>query len=107
VVAGVQIHNWSTDLEADNFEFVAPTKVYVVNRGQITVLDLMQLPSLTPRQIQLLARESGIKGAPSGVSSASTPTALMSLPAEYLARRICSSTQLPSEEQYVLQHKPL
>ncbi len=47
---------------------MAPTKVYVVNKGQITVLDLMQLPSLTPRQIQLLARDSGIQGAPSGVS---------------------------------------
>jgi len=67
----------------------------------------MQLPSLTPRQIQLLARDSGIQGAPSGVSNAATPTALMSLPAEYLAQRICSSTQLPSTEQFVLQHKPL
>ena len=41
----------------------------MVNRGQITVLDLMQLPSLTPRQIQLLAVENGIKGAPSGYST--------------------------------------
>jgi hypothetical protein len=97
----------SNDLENDNFEFVAPTKVYVVNKGQITVLDLMQLPSLTPRQIQLLARDSGVKNAPTGISNAATPTALMSLPAEYLARRICSSTQLPSEEQFVLQHKPM
>lgn len=44
-----------------------PPQVYIVNRGQITVLDLMQLPSLTPRQIQLLARDSGVN-APSGVS---------------------------------------
>jgi hypothetical protein len=42
--------------------------VYVVNKGQITVLDLMQLPSLTPRQIQLLARDSGLKDASSGIS---------------------------------------
>jgi hypothetical protein len=63
-----QIHNWSGDLSADNFEFVAPTKVYVVNRGQITVLDLMQLPALTPRQIQALGREDGLGAAPSGVS---------------------------------------
>jgi hypothetical protein len=30
----------------------------------------------------------------------------MSLPAEYLARRICSSTMQPME-QFVLQHKPM
>jgi hypothetical protein len=42
--------------------------VYVVNRGQITVLDLMQLPSLTPRQIALLAEVSGLKDAPAGIS---------------------------------------
>ncbi|GBF93708.1 hypothetical protein Rsub_06811 [Raphidocelis subcapitata] len=88
VVTGVQIHNWSKDLEADNFEFVAPTKVYVVNRGQITVLDLMQLPSLTPRQIELLARDSGNKGAPSGISNSNQAT-----PAE--------------PERFVLQHLPI
>lgn len=58
----------SDGLDKDNFEFVAPTKVYVVNRGQITVLDLMQLPALTPRQIEALARVDGLLGAPNGMS---------------------------------------
>lgn len=39
--------------------------------------------------------------------SAAVPTALLSLPADYLARRICSSTSMPSEETFMLQHKPL
>ena len=108
VVAGVQIHNWSKGLDADNFEFVAPTKVYVVNRGQITVLDLMQLPSLTPRQVELLAgRDAGLEGAPSGVSNAEVPTALQSLPAEYLARRICSSPAQAAGEAFRLEHVPM
>ena len=141
----------SSDLQYDNFEFVAPTQVYVVNRGEITVLDLMQLPSLTPRQINLLAKDNGMVGAPSGVSrwgaglspwgglgclvlhvakppwtlplaarsglgahasilppprarappplcnrsADGVPTALLSLPSEYLAKRICSSTSGP------------
>ena len=42
--------------------------MYVVNRGQITVLDLMQLPALTPRQIEALARVEGLGNAPSGMS---------------------------------------
>ena len=110
VVTGVQIHNWNKgDLSAgDNFEFVAPTKVYVVNRGQITVLDLMQLPSLTPRQVELLAgRDAGLEGAPSGVSNAEVPTALQSLPAEYLARRICSSPAQAAGEAFRLEHVPM
>ncbi|KIY94340.1 low-co2 inducible protein lcib, partial [Monoraphidium neglectum] len=106
VVTGVQIHNWSDGLTNENFEFVAPTKVYVVNKGQITVLDLMQLPSLTPRQIQLLARDSGLKDASSGISNASVQTALLSLPAEYLAARICSSAPIQAES-FQLLHKPI
>ncbi|KAI8472832.1 MAG: low-CO2-inducible protein [Monoraphidium minutum] len=104
VVTGVQIHNWSRGLGGDNFEFVAPTKVYVVNKGQITVLDLNQLPALTPRQVGLLA-DPGLKGAPAGFSSAEVPTALQSLPAQYLAARICSSAPV-MEENYRLEHKP-
>ena len=77
-----------------------------MNRGQITVLDLMQLPSLTPRQIQLLARESGIDKASAGISNASVPTALLSMPADYLAARICSSAPL-QEENFSLTHQPI
>lgn len=57
VVTGVQIHNWSTefDNEEPNLEWVAPTSAYVVVNGEKTVLDLKSVPSLTPRQIRLLA----------------------------------------------------
>lgn len=45
LVAGVQIHNWSRGcVEEANLEFVAPTKVYVVVEGEVTMLDLLQLP---------------------------------------------------------------
>jgi hypothetical protein len=39
-----------------NLEFIAPSKVYTVVGGVTTVLDIMQLPALTPRQISLLAK---------------------------------------------------
>jgi hypothetical protein len=40
-----------------NLEFIAPSKVYVVVGGVTTVLDIMQLPALTPRQMSLLAKQ--------------------------------------------------
>ncbi len=40
----LQIHNWSTDFNEANLEFVAPTKVYVSVNGEVTMLNLMQLP---------------------------------------------------------------
>jgi hypothetical protein len=42
--------------DAPNLEFTAPSKVYTVVGGVTTVLDIMQLPALTPRQISLLAK---------------------------------------------------
>jgi hypothetical protein len=70
LVAGVQVHNWSRGcVEEANLEFVAPTKVYVVVEGEVTMLDLLQLPSLTPRQINLLAQhtlQGGNAGAGAG-----------------------------------------
>ena len=45
MVAGVQVHNWSRGcVEEANLEFVAPTKVYVAVGGEVTMLDLLQLP---------------------------------------------------------------
>ncbi|KAL4520247.1 hypothetical protein Ndes2526B_g01226 [Nannochloris sp. 'desiccata'] len=60
VVTGVQIHNWGTrfDDESPNLEFVAPQSVYVVVNGEKTHLDLNAMPSLTPRQVRILAGKS-------------------------------------------------
>ncbi|PRW45249.1 low-CO2 inducible [Chlorella sorokiniana] len=57
VVTGVQIHNWGAkfDDNSPNLEYVAPTSVYVVVNGEKTYLDLHSMPSLTPRQVQMLA----------------------------------------------------
>lgn len=51
-----QIHNWARDVATGaNIEFVAPAKAYVVNRGEVTVIDLAQVPALTPRQLNSLS----------------------------------------------------
>lgn len=57
VVTGIQIHNWGEKFDDDspNLEFVAPASVYVVVNGEKTHLDLGAMPSLTPRQVSILA----------------------------------------------------
>ena len=57
VVTGVQVHNWATDLDskAPSLEFVAPTTVYVVVNGVRIDLDLNRIPTLSPRQLNLLS----------------------------------------------------
>jgi hypothetical protein len=68
VVTGVQIHNWGTtfDDESPNLEFVAPAQVYVVVNGFKTYIDLNTMPSLTPRQIRILADSRNVDGGQSG-----------------------------------------
>jgi len=98
VVAGVQIHNWSTDFDDanPNLEWVAPSKLYVVVNGETTYLDISKIPSLTPRQLQLLASASmGSANAPdveqpaSGITATST---LQEIPNAYLANRLGATT---------------
>lgn len=101
VVAGIQIHNWAGDdaQGEPNLEFIAPSKVYVVVGGVATVLDIMQLPALTPRQMSLLARQ-GPNGEYAGesaadeasVSNSSVPSTLVGFSSSYLARRMGSSS---------------
>ena len=64
VVTGIQIHNWGTkfDDESPNLEFVAPVSVYVVINGTKTHINLNTMPSLTPRQIRILAESRGASG---------------------------------------------
>jgi len=94
VVAGVQIHNWSTDFEDGNpnLEWVAPSKLYAVVNGETTYLDISKIPSLTPRQLQLLAIHSmGSAANPdtnniaSGVTATST---VQEIPNQYMANRL-------------------
>lgn len=61
VITGVQVHNWSTDFDNDtpNLEFVAPVEVYVVVNGEKTYVELDGIPSMTPRQVSLLASATG------------------------------------------------
>ncbi|KAL4436585.1 hypothetical protein ABPG75_003724 [Micractinium tetrahymenae] len=63
VVTGVQVHSWGSQFDDDspNLEFVAPTSVYCVVNGQKAHLDISAMPSLTPRQVRLLAR-AGARG---------------------------------------------
>lgn len=57
VVSGVQIHSWGVKFDdpTPNLEFIAPSTVYCVVAGERTNLDLFTIPSLTPRQISVLA----------------------------------------------------
>lgn len=57
VITGTQIHSWGPafDDESPNLEFIAPATTYVVVNGTKTNIDLNTMPSLTPRQIRILA----------------------------------------------------
>jgi hypothetical protein len=61
VVTGVQVHSWGRKYngEGPNLEYIAPSTVYTVVNGQRTYLDLASIPAMTPRQLKLLASESG------------------------------------------------
>jgi len=64
VVTGIQIHSWGPafDDESPNLEFIAPATAYVVVNGCKTSIDLNAMPSLTPRQIRILADSARVMG---------------------------------------------
>eukprot|EP00890_Picochlorum_soloecismus_P005650 jgi/Picsp_1/6086/NSC_03440-R1_low-co2 inducible protein len=70
VVTGIQVHNWGTrfDDESPNLEFVAPVSVYVVVNGTKEHIDLNTMPSLTPRQIRILAESRDSSGSQAAVA---------------------------------------
>lgn len=76
VVSGLQVHNWATefDNEVPNLEFVAPVEVYVVVNGKQTYIDLESVPSLTPRQMSMMATMRG--GRPSSPDEHVSPPRL-------------------------------
>eukprot|EP00878_Enallax_costatus_P034395 GHUV01038129.1.p1 GENE.GHUV01038129.1~~GHUV01038129.1.p1 ORF type:complete len:157 (+),score=37.98 GHUV01038129.1:645-1115(+) len=97
VVSGIQVHNWAGGPNATepSLEFIAPTKVYVVVGGQTIMIDLMQLPSLTPRQMSILAKH-GPHGEYIGnpaaeestVSSCPVASTLVGFTGNYIAQRM-------------------
>lgn len=92
IVTGVQIHNWATNLNGDapSMEFVAPTKVMVCVDGQKIHLDLTKVPSLSPRQLALLAA--------ANVSPDEMPRssgALSEVPYDYMAKRLGGAKSAP------------
>ena len=60
VVTGVQIHSWpSPESDEPILEYVEPATAYVNVNGVKHELDLQAMPALTPRQIAILAANSG------------------------------------------------
>uniref|UniRef100_A0A7S2VV98 Limiting CO2-inducible protein B/C beta carbonyic anhydrase domain-containing protein n=1 Tax=Chlamydomonas chlamydogama TaxID=225041 RepID=A0A7S2VV98_9CHLO len=97
VVTGVQIHNWATSLEADgtpSLEFVAPTKVFVVVNGVKIHLDLTKVPSLSPRQLLMLAGGEASAHDTNFAVSHSTGSTLQEIPYSYLNTRLGGATVL-------------
>jgi hypothetical protein len=90
----VQIHNWAHDLEdktVPSIEFVAPAKSFVVVNGEKHFLDLLKVPALSPRQLQVLA-SAGEGGAGADAdASASTSSMLQAIPRDYLMKRLGGS----------------
>jgi hypothetical protein len=87
----VQIHNWAHDLmdtAVPSIEFVAPAKSFVVVNGEKHYVDLLKVPALSPRQLQVLA-SSGADGSSSdNAGSASTSSMLQAIPRDYLMKRL-------------------
>lgn len=95
VVTGVEIHNWAPELGngVPSLEFVAPSKVYACVNGRYSYIDLREIPSLTPRQIALMAEKSlsgavGDAGGIAGSGLVTSTSTIKDIPASYLAKRI-------------------
>jgi hypothetical protein len=92
VFTGVQIHNWASDLNnsagvVPSLEFVSAGKSYVVINGQKTYLDIAQVPSLSPRQLRLLAMASQSVDDSLAAESTNTST-IQEIPRAFLMRRL-------------------
>ncbi|GFH30859.1 LCIB_C_CA domain-containing protein, partial [Haematococcus lacustris] len=94
VVTGVQIHNWATELDArsgvPSLEFVAPAKVFVVVDGRKTFIDLSRVPTMSPRQLQLMAKASvsGHKDEDQVAIGKTVAGTLKEIPLKYLTQRL-------------------
>lgn len=57
VFTGIQIHNWSDKFEDDepNFEFIMPSKSYVVIQGKKKEIDISSIAAPSPRMMKILS----------------------------------------------------
>lgn len=94
VVTGVQIHNWATELSAKSgvpsLEFVAPAKVFVMVDGKKTFIDLSRVPTMSPRQLQLMAKASvsGHRDEELYAIGKTVAGTLKEIPLKYLTQRL-------------------
>ncbi|GLC33492.1 hypothetical protein PLESTB_000080900 [Pleodorina starrii] len=91
VITGTEIHNWAADLEdggEPSMEFVAPTKAYVVVNGVKTHLDLMMVPPMSFRQLQLMAARSLMEVPPGDIAAGLRGSVLQEIPYAYLEKRM-------------------
>ncbi|GIL65559.1 hypothetical protein Vafri_19309 [Volvox africanus] len=91
VITGAEIHNWAADLEDGgdpSMEFVAPTKAYVVVNGVKTHLDLMMIPPMSFRQLQLMAGRSLLNIPPGDIAAGLRGSVLQEIPYAYLEKRM-------------------
>ncbi len=93
--AGVQIHNWSSDLEnpdIPSIEFVAPSKAFVVTNGEKHYVDLHRVPAMSPRQLKAMSGGKGGSGGSATTDSAYTSgdagSMLVEIPHAYLMKRL-------------------
>lgn len=69
LITGVQIHNWTTyptDSKSPDLEYIWPAQFTTVINGVKSSVSLDTIPSMTPRQIRLLANEDKVYGTPAG-----------------------------------------
>jgi len=90
----VQIHNWCSELSATSgvpsLEFVAPARMFVVVDGKKTFIDLSRVPTMSPRQLQLMAKASisGQKEIETAAIGKTTAGTLKEIPLKYLTQRL-------------------
>lgn len=100
VITGVQIHNWASELTPDgevSMEFVAPSKAYTVVNGMKTYIDLPQVPSLSPRQLQAMSAKSlgGIE--PTEIGPGMRGSVMSEVPLAYLIKKLGGDVQVKGE----------
>ncbi|GFH15669.1 LCI420 protein, partial [Haematococcus lacustris] len=73
-----------------SLEFVAPAKVFVVVDGRKTFIDLSRVPTMSPRQLQLMAKASvsGHKDEDQVAIGKTVAGTLKEIPLKYLTQRL-------------------
>ncbi|MEW5315489.1 MAG: hypothetical protein WDW38_006914 [Sanguina aurantia] len=91
VIVGIQVHNWAAELVPDgevSLEFVAPTKAYAVVNGVKTYIALSQVPSLSPRQLQMMSAQSLGGISPANIEPGMSGSVMSEIPLSYLVKKL-------------------